>query len=391
MQANYDVLGVKRTATDAEVRSAYRKLALKHHPDKPGGDEELFKTLTTAYEAVMLNRGKSVNFFELWANMDDEELKTTEEAMRKACLNGNASAVQTLLEAGANIGSTDGMGLTALKYACIGGSDLCVELLLSHGAEIDQTSVAGVTALMEASTMGQESSISLLLEHGAAVDHRNNHGQTALMFACAHGREGCAKLLCEHGADKAAVDADGRNPSDFARKRDFSRLAAWLTPSFLRSPETKRRDSSLRGGSAFAGLAASRESSLHGGSAFVGLSISRESSKHGGNVFAKSRESSKHGGNVFANGGSPTPGSRNTSQHGGSAFAGPRNMSSSALAALFGGSPQRSPPRSRDASQRGGSAFASMFTVRTGVDAAPSRDKKYAAPSRDTSPVHEKK
>ena len=44
------VLGVARTATHAEIRKAYKQLALRLHPDKPGGDEEMFKLVSGAYE-----------------------------------------------------------------------------------------------------------------------------------------------------------------------------------------------------------------------------------------------------------------------------------------------------------------------------------------------------
>lgn len=47
----YEALGVPKTATAAEIKKAYRKLALKNHPDK-GGDPELFKQITVAYEVL---------------------------------------------------------------------------------------------------------------------------------------------------------------------------------------------------------------------------------------------------------------------------------------------------------------------------------------------------
>lgn len=47
----YEVLGVEKTADAKEIKKAYRKLAVKHHPDK-GGDEHVFKEINAAYEIL---------------------------------------------------------------------------------------------------------------------------------------------------------------------------------------------------------------------------------------------------------------------------------------------------------------------------------------------------
>ena len=47
----YDVLGVKKDASQDDIRKAFRKLAVKYHPDN-GGDEKKFKEISEAYETL---------------------------------------------------------------------------------------------------------------------------------------------------------------------------------------------------------------------------------------------------------------------------------------------------------------------------------------------------
>jgi curved DNA-binding protein len=63
----YQILGVNRSATPEEIKKAYRKLALKYHPDKAKGDkrqaEEMFKKISEAY-AVLSNPEKRRDYDE---------------------------------------------------------------------------------------------------------------------------------------------------------------------------------------------------------------------------------------------------------------------------------------------------------------------------------------
>ena len=60
----YDVLGVSKSASPDELKSAYRKLAVKYHPDKNPGDksaEDKFKEASEAY-GVLSDKSKKESY-----------------------------------------------------------------------------------------------------------------------------------------------------------------------------------------------------------------------------------------------------------------------------------------------------------------------------------------
>lgn len=50
--SHYQTLGVNENASQEEIKNSYRKLAKKYHPDKQGGDSEMFKKVAEAYDQI---------------------------------------------------------------------------------------------------------------------------------------------------------------------------------------------------------------------------------------------------------------------------------------------------------------------------------------------------
>lgn len=67
----YQVLEVERNATDHDIKKAYKKMAMKHHPDK-GGDEEKFKEISEAY-SILSDKSKR-DQFDRFGTVDDSEM-----------------------------------------------------------------------------------------------------------------------------------------------------------------------------------------------------------------------------------------------------------------------------------------------------------------------------
>lgn len=81
-QDYYKILGVTKSATDEELKKAYRDLAMKHHPDKHKGDkkaEEKFKQINEAYQ-VLSDPDKRAHFDRLGSAYQDWEKRGGQQA-----------------------------------------------------------------------------------------------------------------------------------------------------------------------------------------------------------------------------------------------------------------------------------------------------------------------
>ena len=67
----YDILEVQKSASEEQIKKAYRKLALKHHPDR-GGDAEKFKALSLVHSILSDSSKRSV--YDQTGDLDTEDV-----------------------------------------------------------------------------------------------------------------------------------------------------------------------------------------------------------------------------------------------------------------------------------------------------------------------------
>lgn len=102
----YEVLGVSRNATDKEIRSAYRRLARKHHPDVNPNDkqsEAIFKEVNAAYDVLSdpEKRRKYDLYGDQWEHADEIERM---QRARAGARSGNVRFTTTDFGEGFDIG-----------------------------------------------------------------------------------------------------------------------------------------------------------------------------------------------------------------------------------------------------------------------------------------------
>ena len=113
---------------------------------------------------------------------------------------GYVKLLEMLLDAGADVNTTNEDGDTALIYASDGGHVSCISLLLDRGACPDARESSGCTALMIASRGGHVASIERLLAAGVDVNAKDNGGRNSLVMAAEGGHIAAVEILEKNGA-----------------------------------------------------------------------------------------------------------------------------------------------------------------------------------------------
>ena len=138
----YNILGVKKNASDEEIKKAYRKLAMKYHPDHTKGDkaaEEMFKRISEAY-AVLSDTEKRRQYDEFGTTGFQQRFSQEDifrgfdfsDVLREFGFSGaNFSSGRTGRRGGTRFSFGSGSPFGARQQSRAKGSDLVYELPLS--------------------------------------------------------------------------------------------------------------------------------------------------------------------------------------------------------------------------------------------------------------------
>ena len=139
-QDYYQILGVSKNATDSEIKKAYRKLAMKYHPDHSKGDkhaEDMFKKVSEAY-AVLSDKEKRKQY-DTFGSADFHQRYSQEDIFRNADLGDilkefgfGGKGMRFSFGGGSPFGGGGGpFGGYQRRQAPVKGSDLVYELPLT--------------------------------------------------------------------------------------------------------------------------------------------------------------------------------------------------------------------------------------------------------------------
>ena len=121
-------------------------------------------------------------------------------AVLKSC---SKEILQTIIDHGADVNSTDKDNVSALTIACCNGDADAINVLLKSGADANNADVVYGNACLYSATLGgcSKETLQAIIDHGADVNGTCKSGVTALMAACSEGNINAINVLLNAGAD----------------------------------------------------------------------------------------------------------------------------------------------------------------------------------------------
>lgn len=141
--------------------------------------------------------------------MNQEQLN---EALSRACREGDLEKAGEYLEKGANPNATDELGRTPLHWAAWNGHTGIVKILIEEGANPNAT---------------------------------DNDGWTPLHYAASDGQIEAAKLLIEAGSNPKAIDIEGKTPLHIAVEEEYPEIVELLKEAMKEESEQLIRNKLL--------------------------------------------------------------------------------------------------------------------------------------------------
>ena len=137
-------------------------------------------------------------------------------ALHWATYHDDTRTAELLVQSGADVNAVNTYGVPPLSLACTNRNAALVKLLLDDGADANAARPGGETVLMSAARSGSLEAVEALLSHGADANALERNGQSALMWASAEGHAPVVEALIEAGADFGLTLDSGFNPMFFA-------------------------------------------------------------------------------------------------------------------------------------------------------------------------------
>jgi ankyrin repeat protein len=246
---HYEVLGVTKVASTADIKKAYRQKALRHHPDKDCTEHAtaFFQRILEAYEVLGSARLRFLYDADVRKCAAEEAHRMQNEAARQrvaedqemqrsmlqkrlveVCKEGAIFEAMKLLRGSSHsdINALDELGRTCLMYAIECHAAQMVSLLILYHADVNLASPEGWSPMMEAvgsatqPTHGNAhaglSCLRALLEAKAVPNATTHAGTTALLLACASGRSSMVHCLLQYAADANIGDDSALTPLSLA-------------------------------------------------------------------------------------------------------------------------------------------------------------------------------